>query len=217
MDLYFIRHAAPESQSDSLSILGHEQANRLAAALKSLKVDEIYKSPAGVAQQTSSYSEKKCKLPALTVDWIRELAWGDLNNTLKNPISPWVKTAKIIREEKSLPMGDAWKTHPLFVNDVIVDEVRKRTLALDNFLEAHGYLRDGPFYNAVNPNDKQIVFFCHAGIAIACLSHMLNIPFLQAVAHSEIKTASITRVHLPKISGHHTALLSCLNNTSHLK
>lgn len=217
MDLYFIRHADPDLQSDCLTTLGHEQANRLAAVLKNVKIDEIYKSPRVKAQQTASYSEKKCKLPGLTVDWIRELSWGQKGDDLKPPLSPWVKTAKIIREEKNLPMGDAWKSHPLFENDIIVGEVQKRSLALDNFLEAHGYLHEGSFYNALNPNNKQIVFFCHAGIAIACLSHMLNIPFLQAIAHFELNTASITKVHLPKISGHHTALLSCLNNTSHLK
>ncbi len=217
MDLYLIRHGEPDYTTDSLTIFGHEQANRLAAALKSLKVDEAYKSPMGRAQQTALYSEKKWKMNALTVDWIRELSWGDAQGNVASPLSPWVKAAKIIRQEEVFPDGENWKTHPLFKDDKVVDEVEKRSVALDNFLEAHGYMRKGQYYFAHSPNKKQIVLFCHAGLILTIVSHMMNIPFLQVIAHTQIDPTSVTKIHLPAISGTHSPVLSYMNNTAHLK
>ena len=49
---------------------------------------------------------------------------------------------------------------------------------MDGLIERHGYRRnDRGFYQAVEPNDKRIALFCHAGLTRVVLSHVFNIPY----------------------------------------
>ena len=57
----------------------------------------------------------------------------------------------------------------------VYEEYKRVTDELDKVLESHGYVRNGLFYNAVEPNEDTIVFFCHFGVECVLLSHLLNI------------------------------------------
>ena len=46
---------------------------------------------------------------------------------------------------------------------------------LDGLLAVHGYVRDGGFYRAVRPNGDTLVFFCHFGITMTLMGHLLNL------------------------------------------
>ena len=52
MEILLIRHAEPDYAHDSLTPNGIEQARQLAAGLADVRIDEIYVSPLGRAQQT---------------------------------------------------------------------------------------------------------------------------------------------------------------------
>ena len=58
MNLIFIRHAEPDYTIDSLTEKGWREAKLLAERTKDWKVDEVYVSPLGRAQDTASFSLK---------------------------------------------------------------------------------------------------------------------------------------------------------------
>lgn len=52
------------------------------------------------------------------------------------------------------------------------DSVRN---GLDEVLRTHGYERTQRYYNVVEHNEDTIVFFCHLGVTMVMLAHLLGI------------------------------------------
>ena len=57
----------------------------------------------------------------------------------------------------------------------VAEEYIRVTTEFDKILANHGYVRNAKLYNAVNPNEDTIAFFCHFGVECVLLSHLLNI------------------------------------------
>ena len=72
MNLIFIRHAEPDYTIDSLTEKGFREAEMLANRTKDWKVDEVYVSPMGRAQDTASFSLKNWDITPVTYDWLQE-------------------------------------------------------------------------------------------------------------------------------------------------
>jgi len=217
MNIYFIRHGDPDYSTDSLTPLGCEQAEKLAEAVKNLHVDEVYQSTMGRAKQTCSYAAKKWNIEPVDLDWARELCWGNKSGDAYATESPWSLSARLIREQHSYPEGNTWENIPELKNDRLVEDIKDRAAKLDKFLEEHGYVREGQLYKAVAPNDKNIVFVCHGGIISDFISHLLNIPYFQFIAHVGLKVTSISKITLQGQQGEYQPVyLDYLNNTNHL-
>lgn len=61
-------------------------------------------------------------------------------------------------------------------------EYERVCASLDEFLAGYGYFRDGRMYKKENGCSKTVVIFCHFGISMVFLSHLLNIS-AQALLH----------------------------------
>lgn len=82
MRLIFIRHAEPDYSVDSLTEKGRREAELLAKAAPSLRMDHCFVSPLGRAQETAAYCLKAVGMTAQTLDWLEEFdAPVDLNRT----------------------------------------------------------------------------------------------------------------------------------------
>lgn len=90
MILYFIRHGDPIYNPDSLTTLGHLQADALAKRLSRYNIDEIYTSSSNRAKQTA---EPTCKLlhkEMKILDWCNEEhTWNEFAYTDKHGLS-WI-------------------------------------------------------------------------------------------------------------------------------
>ena len=216
MQLFFIRHGNPDYITDSLTKKGIEQAEALARNIESLGISRIYQSPMGRAKETAFYSAKKLGIEPITLDWIRELEWGDKSGDAYSSDSPWVKNENIIQEELSYPQGDSWKKHPKIIEDRIVFDIESREKALDSFLQGEGYFRQGQLYRSERENQDSIAFFCHAGLSSALVAYLLNISFWQMIAQFSFAFTSVTKIILPEkiLSPAH---LDYMNDYSHLK
>ena len=204
MKLYFIRHGDPDYKTDSLTELGRMQAEKLAAHIHELKIDEIYSSPLGRAVQTAAYSAEKLGIKPQSLPWLRELRWSDYSGDAYSTASPWSINDRFIAERHSYPSGDAWKTDESVKNDRIVEDVAEICASFDAWLKERGFERRGQLYKVVAPlAEKQcnVAFFCHGGVATALVSHLLNIPFWQMIAHAAVELTSVTCLEISESDG----------------
>ena len=78
MLLFYIRHGDPVYDPDSLTELGHKQAEALSERLAMYGLDEIYCSTSVRVQQTAAPTAQKLRLPVKLADWCSEyLAWDE--------------------------------------------------------------------------------------------------------------------------------------------
>lgn len=217
MNIYFIRHGDPDYTTDSLTALGCEQAEKLAESLKNLHVDELYQSSMGRAKQTCSYCAEKWNIEPVTLEWAKELCWGNKSGDAYATESPWSISSNWIKNDHKYPEGENWREQPELKNDRLTDDIDNRTKELDKFLAEHGYVREGQLYRVVEPNDKNIVIVCHGGIISDFLSHLLNIPYFHFIAHIGLHVTSVSKISLGGQTGDYcAAYLDFLNNTNHL-
>lgn len=216
MNIFIIRHGDPDYASDSLTNLGHDQAERLAQKLKNIKADEVYQSPYGRAMQTAQHSVNKWKNQPVTLDWLRELCWGDNSGDAYSTASPWIINEDYIKNKGYYTSGDEWKQLPEIQNDRIVADIEQRLDCLDDFMKSQGYERKGQLYNAVKPNNKNIFLFCHGGSGCAFLAHFLNVSFWQMISHCGLKVTSVSKISFTEKKELAAAQICYLNSIDHL-
>lgn len=217
MNLYFIRHAEPDYEHDTITPVGHKQAAALADWLGEIKVDELYHSSMGRAGVTASYLAKKWGIPATSIDWARELKWGKLVGDAGDTQSPWAIKDRLILNEHKYPQGEAWRQVSDLEGSPLIEDYDQHCKAMDGFLTEHGYVRDGQLYKAVEPNDKTIVIVCHGGVVSALVSHLANVPFFQYISHMGVDLTAVSKLHFRGEKGiSQPTQLIYLNSQAHL-
>jgi len=217
MNLYFIRHAQPDYEHDTITETGHEQAEKLAQWLGDIKVDELYHSSMGRAGDTAAYLAKKWNIEPKSIDWARELKWGKMNGDAGDRLSPWAIKDRVIQEKHSCPEGENWRDLPELQDNYLVDDIDIHCKALDTFLAENGYVRDGQMYKAVEPNDKTVVIVCHGGVISALISYLVNVPFFQYISHMGVDVTAVSKIQLRgEKNAWEPAQLIYVNSQAHL-
>lgn len=179
MRLILIRHGDPDYAHDCLTEKGKREAELLGKRAKNWSVDDVYTSPLGRAVETAQPCLRAWNKQAGVLEWAKEffypiddgrggkrIAWDfypsewtdETRNFLENE---WIET------EKMQPVRERY---------------REVCASLDAFLNDYGYERQGRRYRAVSPSEKTVVIFCHFGVSMIFLSHILNIS-AQALLH----------------------------------
>lgn len=197
MLLYIIRHGDPIYDPDSLTEKGKQQAQALARRLSTHGLDEIYTSPLKRARQTAQPTCDLLHIEPKVEEWTSEnLAWKDL----AGPIGPngsrtWAFYAQNTRYKtpEILAMGDRWyEAEPFCLADNPKEGYERIQRASDEFTLRLGYQREGMVYRAVQPNEKRVAVFCHAGFGLTWLSHLLAIPPALFWATFDISHSGVT-------------------------
>lgn len=197
MRLLLIRHGDPDYVHDCLTERGRIEAAALAEYLRGERLDHIYVSPLGRAQETAEYTLRALGRTAVTLEWLREFpAKVDVNG------SPVLQEA--FPDTRRLPDGTfrpriAWDMLPRFYyassdyhtergwrqSEVALcsdmEEVYDRICrGLDELLASHGYVRENDgHYRAERNNDDTLALFCHFGLTCVLLSHLWGVsPFV---------------------------------------
>lgn len=210
MRLIFIRHAEPDYSCDGLTEKGKREARLLAERTKNWNVDEFYVSPMGRAVDTAKPTLDILNREAVTLPWIREYSYPINNPTHGGQSvcwdfipSDWVNNPKMYTTTEWLDIEPACQNKELKKNYYEVIN------GIDEIIKKHGYERCGNYYVNHNSKDRRItstvidmnrhvgnelpeddaeptlVFFCHFGVTMLILSHLLNIPFY-SLAHGVI-------------------------------
>jgi probable phosphoglycerate mutase len=199
MLLYVIRHADPIYNPDSLTELGHKQAEALAERLAVNGIDKAFSSPHGRARMTA---EPTCKLMGIEYgveEWMSEgLAWMDLSGEREDR-GPGVKDWTIyrhnvlLRYDEHIKNGGVWHESPNYKGSNAKNGYKRICDASDDFLERLGFKNEeGKGYKVVRYNDDKVAAFCHHGFGTTWLSHLLGIPPHIVWAGFDIAASGIT-------------------------
>ena len=175
MRIMFVRHAEPWYAIDSLTAKGHREAELLSHRLAKLEVKAFYTSPLGRAKETARYTLEKTGREAEVLPWLAEFRGHTIDPENGCSRIPWDYKPSIWMERKALRDMDTWLEDPLMAGSDVAQVWKETTDGLDALLASHGYIRDGYMYRAENNRPDTIVLFCHFGIMMACISHLIGI------------------------------------------
>ena len=227
MLLYIIRHGDPIYDPDSLTELGHEQARALVPRLAPLGFDKIFVSPMIRAQQTA---EPTCKALNMTPEIREFLSEQKLFNKLSMPlpssdgsrvINRWCFHQQETRYKPENPYEklEDWFDIPAFepCREKAIPAYKEFVADADKFLLELGYRREGGFYKIEEPPFERVAVFCHQGVGLTWIAHMLNIPPQIMWSSFDITHTGVTVLDFKNYEDKKTTpICLCLSDTAHL-
>jgi probable phosphoglycerate mutase len=187
--ILIIRHGDPNYEDDCLTEKGFVEADLLAKRLKKEKIDFFYVSPYRRARQTAQPTLKLFHAKEVIYDWLHEFDYTVTQDDGIIKHIPWDLKPLQWTEHKENFTCDKWgETDVMRSGDIQCkyDEVIRN---LDQCLAEHGYVRKNQVYQAENANTDTIAFFCHFGLEMVLLSHLLNLPVV-ALWHGAVAAPS---------------------------
>lgn len=226
MLLYYIRHADPIYNPDSITELGKKQAEALSKRLSLYGLDEVYSSSSVRAQMTAAPTLKALGLKLSGVfDWAHEgVLWktltvqkqddsGGIDWAFRTP--PYVE---IFNSDKIRDFGLCWYDNEYFKNTKFKEALQIFNKNADEFFLTLGYRHDKErhCFIAERPNDKRVAFFAHQGVGMAFLSNVLDIPYPLFSTHFDFGHSSVSVIEFKEVDGMvFPRVLQC-SNDSHL-
>ena len=220
MRIIFIRHGEPDYAHDCLTPAGKQQAVLAAERLREEGIEEIWSSPMGRALETAQPASEVLGLPVRILDFMHEVTWGSRDDTpLFANGHPWDIADELARQGVNLN-DPAWRQHPYFRNNRVLDCVDAVEQGIDRWLTSLGYERNGLYYRCVRPDSRQktIALFSHGGSSCAAMGHILNLPFPYACALLHLEFTGITVLRMDRRPGQQA--LPCLelaNDGRHIR
>ncbi len=219
MRLYIIRHAEPDYEHNTITPKGHQEAKALAKRLKAEGLTRLYSSPLGRALHTAQYTSKATGLKVKVENWAQELSGLDMGDVPPwGPLMAWDLPGEIIRKKKQYLDYDGWPRIPFLHLQKFQRIVSKVGRSSDAFLQRHGYRREDGRYRVLQENKERIAVFCHNGLALTWMAHLLEIPLPLVWSGFWMAPSSITTI-LMDMRSKNLAVPRCIGfcDVSHLR
>lgn len=183
MKIIFIRHGDPDYIKDSLTEKGWREAKLLAQRVcKWDFVTDFYCSPLGRAKDTASFSLEALGRKAQIMDWMQEF-WHPIASPVDGHEQVcWDFMPDYWTADDRFMDKDHWLDTPIMQsNPEIASCCNEVYHGLDSILAKYGYQRRGHYYVCDENTDRDatIVLFCHLGVTLLMISHLLNISPVQ--------------------------------------
>ena len=209
MRTHLIRHGDPDYANDTLTPLGHQQAKCLADALDQTSIDALFASPMGRAQATALYTSKGKGMPVETLEWLHEL-----NGNYEGQLWSWNMHGTETLSRPTALSVDEWHL------EIVYGPHMQRVVApfynsFDAFLAGYGYEREGFRYRIRRTAPETLTLFCHAGVVLTLLAHVLHIPLPVSYSQFGCDPSSVTTIDMEEAGGHGVFRLTGLNDMSH--
>lgn len=179
MLLHIIRHGDPDYRNDTLTPDGRLEAAALAERFAREGLDRIYTSPQGRAADTMRFTADRLGLSHTVLPWARE-QYPELflHDTPQGSRALFQLPGEVLRAGDPPPTRENWLQMPVFdpVRAQVKASADRIADASDAFLAELGLAREGTRYRLARPNVEQVAVFCHAGLALTWLAHLLEIP-----------------------------------------
>lgn len=225
MRLIFIRHGDPNYKKDGLTEKGIREALLLSDRTAEWKdITAVYCSPYGRAQQTASYSLKRMNKKAVILPWLHEFDY-----CINDPVTgrhgvPWDLMPEYWTEIPEMYDKQNWRETEIYrSNPMLLPAYDEVCESLDDLLASYGYQRYHNYYRTehnVTPasQDASIVCFCHLGIILVMLSHLLGISPAVLLHSFYIAPTSVTVLAAEeRVPGKASFRVQVLGDTSHLR
>ena len=224
MLLYYVRHGDPIYNPDSLTELGHTQAEALAKRLAILGFDKIYASSSNRARLTAEPTCRALGMEAVILDWCNEgYAWRDLTVTNGNGNKCWAfqhhPTSLLLSKPEIKNLGKNWYDHPFFDGTNFKAGFKRIEDETDAFMSSLGFLhdRENNCYKVENPPYERVALFAHQGFGLAFLSALCDIPYPEFCTRFDIGHTGVTVIRIAGAEGEIVMpKILQLSNDSHL-
>ena len=176
MKLLFIRHGEPDYDNDCLTELGKKEALTVADRLEHEEIEAFFLSPLGRARETAVPTLARKHAEGTVYDWLQEF-----DAPIRRPDRPekesicWDWLPQDWTTIDALYQPDQWYNVPEMKAGNVKAEYDRVAAGLDGILSRYGYEREGRFYRVKEPNTKTLCFFCHYGVSIVMISHLLSV------------------------------------------
>ena len=222
MLFFYLRHGDPIYDPDSLTELGHKQAEALAKRLALFGIDEIYASTSTRAIETARPTCDLVKKEPTLLDFCNEShAWNDF--TIKGEKGTcWlfqdIKTKELLSDPSVVSLYDKWYEHPAFAEYNYKRGIDRISEESDKFFRSLGYehIRGTGSYRVVFENEKRVALFAHQGFGIAFMSLLLDIPLPIFSRHFDTTHSGMTVFEFRNENGLCHPKILTLSNDSHL-
>lgn len=221
MLFFYVRHGDPIYDPDSLTSLGHRQAEAVARRLSRYGIDKIYASTSNRAILTATPTAEIVKKEIEKLDFANEgHAWEQL--TVNSPDGRrWLfhrpEIKEIFHTEEVRALGFEWYKHPAFKEYNYKEGIERIQREADSFFESLGYKHEGGGkYKVLEKNNKRIAMFAHQGFGLAFLSCVLAIPYPQFSTHFDFGHTGVTVINFEEENGYAYPKVLTLANDSHL-
>ncbi|MBQ1846977.1 MAG: histidine phosphatase family protein [Clostridia bacterium] len=210
MLFYYIRHGDPVYDPDSLTPLGHRQAEALAKRLSVYGLDEIYTSTSNRAMLTAKPTCEMLKIEPKPLDFANEkYTWEQLTIEREDGGEgvTWLfynkRTRELFNSKEIRDLGDRWFDHPAFEGRNYESAIKRVYDGADGLLSSLGYEHDRYTgkYRSVKPNGRRVALFAHQGFGLAFLSCLLDIPYPMFCTHFDITPTGMTVIEFQDFGG----------------
>ncbi len=222
MLLFFVRHGDPIYDPDSLTELGHRQAEAVARRLSRYGIDRIYSSSSVRARQTAKPTCEILKKDMTVLDWCHEnYAWEKLSITVDGYRTWAMRHPKYIRlfnSDEVRSLGLKWYEHPAFADTMFKEGMESTQRETDKLLASLGYVHDHEqhVYIPKAPTEERVALFAHEGFGSIFMSCLLDIPYPILSTHTMISHTNMTVVEFRETDGIVVPNMLTMSNDSHL-
>ena len=223
MLFYFMRHADPIYHPDSLTPLGHRQAEALAKRLCVYGFDKIYSSTSTRALMTAQPTCEILKKDLVQLDWCNEHhAWLQLTALNEDGRRKWLfahePTIKLFNSSEIRQLGKNWYEHKAFEGTTYKEGILRIQNESDALFESLGYkhVPEKGGYLKIAPTEERVALFAHAGFGAAFLSCLLDIPYPLFSTRFDISHSSMTVIEFENSYDVVIPRVLTFSNDSHL-
>lgn len=216
MRILIVRHGEPDYSIDSLTEKGWREAEYLSERLCQEKIDTFYVSPLGRAKDTASFTLKKYPAEAVQLEWLKEFPPRITRPDHADSCAwDWLPQDWTVREK--FYDKDRWYEEEEMRKAGVKEEYEKVCAGLDRLLAEHGYTRNGNYYHTEKGNHDTICLFCHFGVEMVMLSHLLGISCMPLWHGFCASPSSVTTVYTEeKVKGNVSFRVQSFGDISHL-
>ena len=222
MLLFYIRHGDPVYDPDSLTPLGHRQAEALAKRLAMHGVDKIFSSTSERAKLTAKPSCEIMKKEMTLLDFTNEKYAAEEFGITLNGKWNWVQghpeMLEIFVSPEVRQLGFKWYEHPKLKQYNFKKGIDRVYDEADKFLLSLGYehIRYTGKYRIVKPNGERVALFAHAGFGLAFMSAILDIPYPEFTAHFDMCHSGMTVIKFGENGEYAVPQIKTYSSDSHL-
>lgn len=225
MLLYYIRHGDPIYEPDSLTPLGHQQAEALAQRLALYGFDEIYSSTSTRAIMTAEPTCKRLNKAPILLAWANEgLAWERFALPNEQEQKRWAfhspKWIKAFNDPQVTALNERWYEHSLFAEYSLKENVLAANSEIDEFLRSLGFEHDRSrkcyAVNNLKKPEQRIALFAHQGFGMTFLSSIMDLPYSYFSTHFDISHSCVTVIQFSENQPICYPKILQLSNDSHL-
>lgn len=223
MLLFYIRHGDPVYNPDSLTPLGHRQAESISKRLALYGINRIFASTSNRAIETAIPTSELVKKEIELLDFCNENhVWTEFTVPNDNGKSNWIfhdkNMCRLLVREDVKSLGNKWYEHPEFLKFNFKKGIDRVNKDVDAWISKLGYehMREMGIYKAIAPNNDRIALFAHQGFGLAFLSSLLDIPYPYICTHFDMGHTGMTVIEFKEIDGIVIPKILSLANDSHI-